>query len=299
MKKNISFFSLLILPSMILTAQHILNAKKPSDIRKMENEEYNNQDSPYYDEPLPYGEINEKDIMWSRSVWETIDLNEKINLLYYFPIDSINIDIGRISLFDALMKGITDGEITEVFQDSYFRQKLTIKELQENLVRLDTLDLGIEQANAGEEVSQEYIDRVTIASQDIKMYKIRGMWYFDKRIGELRYRLLGIAPVAKDVYQSDIESDADLVELFWVWYPNARNVLHKHKVFNQRNASASLSYDDLLNARRFNSLIYKVQNKYGDREIRDYYQDNATLQILEAMRLKEEIRNFENDQWVY
>ena len=273
--------------------------KTPSDIRKMETEEYSNQDSPFYDEPLPYGEINEKDIMWSRSVWETIDLNEKINLPYYFPLDSVNTDIGRISLFDALMRGIKKGEITEIFQDSYFRQKLNYKEVKENLVRMDTLDLGIEQSNAGEVVSQEFIDRVTITSQDIRMYKVRGMWYFDKRIGELRYRILGLAPVAKDVYQSDLGLDADLVDLFWVWYPNARIVLHKHKVFNQRNTSASLSFDDLLNARRFNALIYKVQNQYGDRKIRDYYRDNATLQILEAMKLKEEIRNFENDQWVY
>ena len=30
-------------------------------------------------------------------------------------------------------------------------------------------------------------------------YRIKGTWYVNKRLGELKYRLLGIAPVAPDV----------------------------------------------------------------------------------------------------
>ena len=54
------------------------------------------------------------------------------------------------------------------------------------------------------------------------------MWYFDKRQGELKYRLLGIAPVAPDVNFIDDESvdpGENKVELFWIWYPAARQVL--------------------------------------------------------------------------
>ena len=31
------------------------------------------------DKPLPYGYIDDRDILWSKVVWEYIDLNEKIN----------------------------------------------------------------------------------------------------------------------------------------------------------------------------------------------------------------------------
>ncbi len=34
---------------------------------------------------------------------------------------------------------------------------------------------------------------------DITSYKIKGIWYVDKRIGEMRYRLLGIMPRGKDM----------------------------------------------------------------------------------------------------
>lgn len=63
------------------------------------------------------------------------------------------------------------------------------------------------------------------------------MWYFDKRLGELKYRLIGIAPVAPDVNFIDddsIDPEENKVPLFWVWYPSAREILHKARVFNQK-----------------------------------------------------------------
>ena len=52
------------------------------------------------------------------------------------------------------------------------------------------------------------------------------------------------------------DDSANLAELFWVWYPDARKTLHRCKVFNPNNAEPSVSYDDLLNARRFSSRLY-------------------------------------------
>jgi gliding motility associated protien GldN len=128
------------------------------------------------------------------------------------------------------------------------------------------------------------------------------MWYFDKRQGELKYRILGLAPVAPDVNFIDddnVDQGSNKVELFWVWYRDAREVLHKAKVFNQRNSAQPISFDMLLNARRFNGVIYKEDNVQGDQEIRDYIADNALFQLLEANRIKESIRDREQDMWAY
>lgn len=152
--------------------------------------------------------------------------------------------------------------------------------------------------NAGEQVSEEFITRRTITAAEIEEYHIKGIWYFDKRMGELKYRLLGIAPVAPDVNFIDDENP-DMVELFWVWYPDARKVLHEAKVFNQRNSAQPISFDMLLNARRFNAVIYKEDNVHGDREVKEYISDNALFQLLEAKRIKETIRDREQDMWSY
>jgi hypothetical protein len=38
---------------------------------------------------------------------------------------------------------------------------------------------------------------------------------------------------------------------------------------------------------------------YGDRTIDQYMKENAQMQLLESERVKEKIRNFEQDMWNY
>jgi gliding motility associated protien GldN len=149
-------------------------------------------------------------------------------------------------------------------------------------------------------ISPEYINRQDLASIDVSDYKVVGIWYFDKRQSDLRYRILGICPVIPDVYtMGKTEEEKDYIELFWVFYPDAREVLHEAKAFNERNSSMPISFDHLLNSRRFNSVIYKEENIYNDREIAKYMKDNSLMQLIESERVKNKIRDFEQDMWTY
>ena len=72
-------------------------------------------------------------------------------------------------------------------------------------------------------------------------------------------------------------------------------MLHKAKAFNRKNTSRPItSFDHLLNSRRFNAVIYKEDNDLGDRQINDYINDNALMQLMESDRIKETIRNIEH-----
>jgi len=53
----------------------------------------------------------------------------------------------------------------------------------------------------------------------------------------------------------------------------------------------------MLNSRRFNSTIYKEENVYEDREVKDYIYEDALRQLLESNRIKSVIRDFEQDLW--
>ena len=286
------------LPASGLAQANILNAKKPEEIgiRTASQKEIDN------DAPLDYGYVDDRDILWSKTVWETIDLDERVNFPLYYPTDTVGIGSDRRSLYDVLIKNIKDGTLQDIYVDSYFTEKRKFEDLKATLQKVDTTDLGYEQLNAGEQISPEYINKRDITAADIEEYRIKGIWYFDKRQGELKYRLLGIAPVAPDVNFIDSESmsaEDALVPLFWVWYPGARQILHDAKVFNASNSALPISFDMLLNARRFNAVIFKEDNVHGDRQIRDYIADNALFQLLEAQRIKETIRDREQDMWAY
>jgi len=273
---------------------NILNAKSPEEIGVKTDAQILMDN----DKPLEYGYVDDRDILYSTMIWEKVVLDERINFPLYYPVDTNNIGSNRRSLFDVLMKSVKEGDIENIYDDSYFTTKRTLKDIEASMVLIDTTELGIEQFNAGEEISPEYINRTEITAADVVEYHIKGMYYFDKRLGELRYRILGIAPVVPDVNFLN-DDEPDLVPLFWVFYPDAREVLHKAKAFNGKNSAIPISFDHLLNSRRFNGYIFREANVQGDRSISEYITDNALMQLLESDRIKEKIRDFEQDMWSY
>lgn len=279
-----------------MAQRNILNAKTPEEIgmKTAEQIAYDN------DEPLPYGYVDERDVLWSKTTWEIIDLDERVNFPLYYPIDTNNIGSDRRSLYDVLVKNIKNGKIEHVYADSYFTEKRTLKDISASLRYSDTTDAGIRQFNAEGVVDDEYIRKFDLGAADILEWHVRGYWYLDKRQGELKYRLLGVAPVAPEARSLAFpDQQTDKVELFWVWFPSARKVLHEAKAFNRLNTSQPISFDHILNSRRFNGIIYREDNVQGDRQVKEYISDNALMQLLESDRIKERIRNLEMDMWNY
>jgi gliding motility associated protien GldN len=325
--KNFLLVVLSVAGSYISSAQsNLLNAKTPADIGKKTTAQLDSDN----DKPLPYGYVHDRDVLMGKTVWEFIDIDERINFPLYFPVDTANIGPDRRSLFDVLLKGIKDGKITEVYTDDYFNTKKSLKDMSSSFKFRDTTDAGKEEINnhyddyypkatplvvkkdkkgnvisqsggaapVAKELAKEFIDERELSSRDISGYRIKGYWYFDKRQSELKYRLLAICPVTPEA--RDIGNDnADVIDLFWVYFPSIRDVMHEAKSFNDKNSAMSITFDHLLNSRRFNGVIYKEENVYGDREIKDYMKDNAQMQLLESERVKEKIRNFEQDMWNY
>ncbi len=346
--KNIVFLiSFLSLGLNGLAQSNILNAKKVEDIGKKSDAQLALDN----DKPLEYGYVDDRDILMSKMTWEIIDLNEKINFPLLYPLDK-NLGSDRRSLINVLLDGLRNHEYDAIYNDSYFKEPLIVddvnnlfkqrflKATEESCQAFDALGYAVNSKYSPSNLSEEdvkelkellhsddYFDHKEYTSRDIIQYRIKGLWYFDKRQSELKYRLLGICPVVegftpencsdlnnKNKSDQDSENDGqsvnvgdpDLIELFWVFFPDAREVLHHATAFNDKNSSKPITFDQILNARRFNGLIYKEENVYGDRQIGKhdqedsrggYVNDNALNQLLEAERIKEKIRNFESDMW--
>ena len=281
----------------LLPQANLLNAKVPQEVG-IQNEQQVKADN---NDPIEYGFVDDRDILWSKTIWETINLDERINFPYYYPNNNNGyLSSARQSLYRVLIDNIESGDITEIYSDDYFSEKITFSDLQESLVSRSLSDEGREKSNQGDVITDDDYDEYKIESDKVVQYRIKGTWYVNKRLGELKYRLLGIAPVAPDVstLSQGPEAMADaLVPLFWIWFPDARGALNKSKVFNTRNSAQPISFDNMLNSRRFNSTIYKEENVYEDREVKDYIYEDALRQLLESNRIKAVIRDFEQDLW--
>ena len=264
---------------------NLLNAKKPSEI----GTELIKADK----KSIEYPEIDDTDVLWSKVVYEFIDLNEKLNFQLLFPVNDEQYTSTRKSLWKIIRENVENGSIDEVFDvrnDNFLNSnKITGTE--------KIKDFYGSKYTPGDSRPQTYA-----TSSDITGYKIKGVWFFDKKHSEMKYRLLGIQPVGRNLKESGKEQG-----YFWIWYPSIRDILSNHMVFNDKNNNNRISFDDLLVNRRFSSYIYKYDNVYGDRTIRDYIrqrngESNRQYQlrlIMESERIKKEILDFDVDMWGY
>ncbi|NBU80718.1 MAG: gliding motility protein GldN [Flavobacteriaceae bacterium] len=281
---------------------NLLNSKTPDEIGKKSAAQLISDN----DKPLPYGYVQDRDVLMGKTIWEFIDLDERINFPLYYPIDTAFVGKERRSLFDVLVKNIKNGKITEVYTDDYFNTKKTFKDMASSFTYIDTTDMGKDEINnyyddykSGAKVlDPQFINKKELDASYISGYKIKGYWYFDKRQGELKYRLIALCPVTPEARDAGNDK-ADVIDLFWVYFPSVRDLLHESKAFNDKNSAMPITFDHLLNSRRFSGDIYKEENVYGDREIQQYLKDNSQNQLLESERVKEKIRSFESDMWNY
>jgi gliding motility associated protien GldN len=301
--KNLLFVAFVVAGSLTVSAQsNLLNAKTPDEIGKKTAAQLNSDN----DKPLPYGYVHDRDVLMGKTIWEFVDIDERINFPLYYPIDTAFVGKERRSLFDVLVKNIKNGKITEVYADDYFNSKKSLGDMASSFTYIDTIPAGFDEINnyyddykSGKKVlDPQFINKQDLTAQDISGYRIKGYWYFDKRQGELKYRLIALCPVTPEARDAG-NDNADVIDLFWVYFPAVRDILHESKAFNDKNSAMPITFDHLLNSRRFNGEIYKEENVYGDREIQQYMKDNSQNQLLESERVKEKIRSFESDMWNY
>ena len=231
---------------------NLLNSKTPDEIGKKSAAQLISDN----DKPLPYGYVHDRDVLMGKTIWEFVDLDERINFPLYYPIDTAFVGKERRSLFDVLVKNIKSGKITEVYTDDYFNTKKTFKDMESSFVYIDTTDAGKDEINnyyddykSGAKVlDPQFINNKILDASYISGYRIKGYWYFDKRQGELKYRLLALCPVTPEARDAG-NDNADVIDLFWVYFPTVRDILHESKAFNDKNSAMPITFDHLLNSR--------------------------------------------------
>ncbi len=240
---------------------------------------------------VPYTHIREADVMWARRVWRTIDLREKINHSLYYPTEAIN---DRKSLFDVIKHSLTvDGSITAydpgpMYDDDEFKRALLSTELQDIFMSIDSS--WTEDINTGEFVP--VVQEVPLESRDIKMYRIKEDWVFDKQRSTMDIRIIGIAPM-REVKGEDGEVRG-FAPVFWLYYPECRYVFANWETFNRENDAERRSFEEIFMKRQFNSYITKWSNVY-DRNIVDHRQGINAL--LAGEEIKQALFEFEHDLW--
>lgn len=239
--------------------------------------------------PVPYPYLREADVMWAKKVWRLIDLRQKMNLRLYYP----TVPIGdRKSLIDVIYDAIRAGEVKAY---DPMKSDMTLEITQEDIEK--NFGAGTETIQVADE-NGNYHDTTIVNkanTSEVKEYIIQEVWYFDKKLSSLNVRILGLMPIRLSINPNT--NQLEKRPLFWIYYPEFRNIFANHEVYNPHNDAQKISFDDLFLQRRFSGYIIAESNVYDNRNVDEYETGRAAL--LESDRIKNSIFNMEQDLWEY
>lgn len=248
-------------------------------------------------EPVPWQNIREKDVQWKKRVWREINTLEKQNLAFNYAGDE---HTGGGMLIEILMDAIKTGKI-EAYStiDDRFTTVFTREELEEKVRgRADTIYV-IDPLTDSEVMRVTYKD---FNPASITKYRIIEDWMFDNNTGQMVARIAGIAPV-RDLYD-DHNQYRGSQAMFWLYYPDLRNLLGGYETVNPANDMERTTWVDFMESRQFSSRITKVSNPYGPvaGAYGESFAENgmSNLEALhEGKRAENNIVNREHDVWSY
>jgi gliding motility associated protien GldN len=239
-------------------------------------------------EPIPLPSIRKADVMWSKRIWREIDFRQKMNQPFYYPIESHN---NWRSFMSVIMDGLKEGSFV-AYDISNTDELLVPLTFNEVIARqTDTIRTIMTRPFPPYEQYDTTIFTEFDATRIMRL-RIKEDWYFDKQRSQLMVRIISFCPVMiKERNGQEVTEP-----LFWVSYPQSREVLAKAEVFNRNNSAEKRTFDELFWKRMFDSYIYKEENVY-DRRISQYATGIDAL--LESERIKMSLFEFEHDIWEY
>ncbi len=287
---------ILLFSVVMLIASSALNAQDRGE--SLERDGFYTRETSPARVPIPYQFVREADVLWSKRIWRIIDLRQKMNYPLYFPTKMMQ---DRESLLQRLVRAIKYNEINAYDPgDDEFTTRLSYEQVIKQLNAEDKEQIVIDEN--GLEVKQ--IVKGEIRWGDVKELLVKEDWFFDKQRSVMEVRVIGICPILHRADYPDTGTDEDSVatisriQTFWIYYPEARNVLANTDAFNAYNDAQRISFDDLFWKRRFDSYIIRESNVWDNRLISEYTFTGLQT-LLESERIKTELFNFEHDLWEY
>lgn len=236
----------------------------------------------------PYQNLREADVAFQKRVWRELDVRERMNQYLASP---------KARLIDILMDAIAKGELNAYDPspskgDPNGDEFSALLKPADAIGRMSKMEEVVKYDKNGDKVSSE-LKQSDFNPDSVVKFRIKEDWIFDKQRSVFEPRIIGLAPMIKPQAGGQ---NLDYQPAFWIYFPEARNILVTKEAMNRHNDATGLSFDDIFMKRIFSSYIVKESNDKDER-IKDYAQ--GIDKLYESEKIKKSLLDYEQDLWVY
>ena len=232
-------------------------------------------------EMVPLADVREEDVFYAKRIWREIDLRDTVNSALKSP---------KSRLIDVLLSAIKSEELTAyapidsvLNEDDAFNTPMTADSAM--MAAAGTVEVTDAKAGTVKTVAND------LNPESFLKFRIKEDWIFDVKRSIFEPRIVGVAPMKYN------EVSKQWQPVFWVYYPEARELLTKKRLVNTNNDASTLSFDDFFIRRLFSSYIVKESNP-GDNKLRDIITD-PRQRLYESERIKKSVLDYEQGLWEY
>lgn len=232
-------------------------------------------------EMVPLAEVRDEDVFYAKRIWREIDLRDTVNSVLRAP---------KSSLIKIILSAVKSGELTAyspidslLNEDDAFNTPLSPDSA--NSAALGTVEVSNNKTGTVSTVVNDF------NPESFLKYRIKEDWIFDIKRSVFEPRIVGIAPLRLNSTTNEWQP------IFWLYYPEARELLSKSRLVNSRNDASTLSFDDFFIRRLFNSYIVKESNP-GDDKLKNIIADPRE-RLYESDRIQNSLLDYEQGLWEY
>ncbi len=238
---------------------------------------------------VPYADVREEDVVYSKRIWREIDLRDTINSVLGAEgsklIDVLLEAIGNEELTAYSNKDTTAGKLLD--DNDSFKIALTSQEALQSA--RGTVE-GVADSLTGK-IAAPSLGRMR--SDEFVKYRIKEDWILDTKRSIFEPRIVGVAPMKM--------VEGNWQPVFWIYYDDARQLLSTKRLVNPANDASTLTFDDFFVRRLFSSYIVKETNP-GNKNITDMLgltDPKDPKKLYESERIKKSVSDFEQSLWEY
>jgi gliding motility associated protien GldN len=249
--------------------------------------------------------IHESDIMFKRTVWRVLDLNEKQNR----PFMAANSEISRI-IFDGVKSGklipYTSDSLTQKLAIAEFLKRLADPNIQPIDVAQRTIEIQndafltpAEKQKAIADIKKQGSQVVEVRSSNFSQLELKEDIIFDKQRSRMYYDVQSITIYLPGTNNQGVGGGVDLKVASFKFkdlvkfFRNNPNAIW----FNELNNREHKNLADAFDLRLFSSIIFKISNP-RDQSLDAIYNGRRSG-LIAAQQQEYKLMEFEHNLWEF